>query len=261
MTAVVLVYLGMLICCLGIVSFLKFPGFLRIRTRQRRALLLIAGVVLATAGFTLPAPETRVTAPSSRLDQFAPVYQFHEFHSIRVDAPADRVYAAIKQVRADEIPLFHTLTWIRRAGRPTPPGILNAPGHQPLLAVATRTSFLLLADEPNREIVLGGAVLVPPGWRLTKQPTPEDFKSLHAPGFALASMNFLVEPSGGNSCLVTTETRIYATDPASVTKFSRYWRLVYPGSALIRLMWLRAIKRRAESDVLPPGPRKYSGTM
>jgi len=26
-----------------------------------------------------------------------------------------------------------------------------------------------------------------------------------------------------------------------------YWRVIYPGSALIRRMWLRAIKKRAEA--------------
>ena len=28
--------------------------------------------------------------------------------------------------------------------------------------------------------------------------------------------------------------------------FRRYWRVIYPGSAAIRLAWLRAIRRRAE---------------
>ncbi len=250
MTAVMLVYLGLAISFVGIASILRPIAFLKIRSRPRGAIVLATGVVLAVVGFVLPAPEFRVTAPASRLDEFAPVYQFHEFHSVRVAAPADRVYAAIKEVRADEIFLFQTLTWIRRGGRPAPPGILNAPDHQPLLAVATRTSFLLLAEEVNHEIVIGTAVLVPPGWRPTKQPTAEDFKSLRTPHFALASMNFLIEPEGSNGSRVTTETRIYATDSASVAKFARYWRIIYPGSALIRRMWLRAIKRRAESG--PP---------
>jgi hypothetical protein len=250
MTAVVLVYLGLLISFFGIVSILKPLGFLKIRTRSPGVLLLLAGVALTITGFALPAPEFRISAPISRLDEFAPVYQFYEFHSIRVDAPVDRVYAAIQQVSADEIPLFRTLTWIRRAGRPTPPGILNAPQHQPLLGVASRTSFLLLAEEPDREIVLGTAVLVPGGWRPMKRPTSEHFKELHAPGFALASMNFLLESSSPTTCLVTTETRVYATDRASVRKFARYWRVIYPGSALIRRMWLRAIKRRAEVNSL-----------
>ena len=252
MTAVVLLYLGLVISFVGLVSILRPIGFLRVHSRPRGAIVLATGIALAVAGFILPAPEFRVSAAASRLDEFAPAYQFNESHSIHISAPADRVYAAIKQVGADEIFLFQTLTWIRRGGRRAAPGILNAPERQPLLAVATRTSFLLLAEEPNREIVIGTAVLVPPGWRFTTQPTAEDFKSLHAPGFALASMNFFLHPEAGNSCLLTTETRIYATDAASVAKFGRYWRVIYPGSALIRRMWLRAIKRRAEAGSTPP---------
>ena len=263
MTAVVLVYLGLVISFVGLISILRPIGFLKIRNRPRGAIVVATGIALAVVGFILPAPEFRVTAASSRLDEFAPVYQFHEFHSMHIAAPVDRVYAAIKQVRADEIFLFQTLTWIRRGGRPAAPGILNAPEQQPLLAVATRTSFLLLAEEPNREIVIGTAVLVPPEWRLTKQPTAEDFKSLHAPGFALASMNFFLHPEAGNDCLLTTETRIYATDSASVAKFGRYWRVIYPGSALIRRMWLRAIKHRAESATSQQlqTSSSHSGTM
>jgi len=30
-------------------------------------------------------------------------------------------------------------------------------------------------------------------------------------------------------------------------RFAAYWRVIYPGSALIRVMWLRAIKQRAEA--------------
>jgi len=252
MTAVVLVYLGLLISLVGIVATVKPPGFLRIRSRSRSALVLVVGVAMVVAGFALPATESRISAPVTRLDEFAPAYQFHEFHSIRIAAPANRVYAAVKAVTPGEIALFSTLTWIRRAGRPSPPGILNAPEHQPLLAVATRTSFLLLAEEPNREIVIGTAVVVPPGWRSTRQPTADDFKSLQAPGFALGSMNFFIQPETADASILTTETRVYATDSASVARFARYWRVIYPGSALIRRMWLRAIKSRAESDAPRP---------
>jgi hypothetical protein len=31
-------------------------------------------------------------------------------------------------------------------------------------------------------------------------------------------------------------------------KFGLYWRMICAGSSLIRRMWLRAIKRRAEQD-------------
>jgi hypothetical protein len=46
--------------------------------------------------------------------------------------------------------------------------------------------------------------------------------------------------------MITTETRVAATDDGARRSFKRYWRLIAPGSALIRVVWLRAIRRRAE---------------
>jgi hypothetical protein len=244
---VAVVYLGLITGFLGAVSFLKPPSWLGIRTRRQAACLVVTGFVIVLAGWALPAEEVRVDPPRTQLDQFMPVYQFHEFHSIRVAASKERVYGAIKAVTAGEISMFRTLTWIRRLGRPGPESILNAPEHQPLLDVATRTSFLLLAEEPNHEIVVGTAVVVPRGWRPSRRPTPEDFRAAREPGFALAAMNFLIEDAGPGACTVTTETRIFATDTSARRRFAAYWRVVYPGSALIRSMWLRAIARRAES--------------
>jgi hypothetical protein len=41
-------------------------------------------------------------------------------------------------------------------------------------------------------------------------------------------------------------THVFATDTAR-RRFALYWRIIYPGSAFIRRMWLQAIKRRAET--------------
>jgi hypothetical protein len=246
MLAVGLVYAGFLVLFLGFIAVIKPLSFLKIKTRKQGGLVLASGFLLLVVGTALPAAETRVASPQTRLDEFVPVYQFHEVHSIRIEASTERVYRAIKEVTADEIALFRTLTWIRRLGRPRAESILNAPEKQPILDVATRTSFLLLADEPEREIVLGTLVVAPAGWRPKGQATPEDFKALHASGFALAAMNFRLEDTGPDACLLTTETRVYATDAGSRRKFARYWRIIYPGSALLRRMWLRAIRERSE---------------
>jgi len=249
MIASVLVYAGLALAFVGFVSLIKPLRFLGIRTRARGGLVLLAGVVVVIAGMALPAPETRIVAPRTALDEFVPVYQFGEFHSIQVAAPRERTYRALRAVTADDIFLFRTLVWIRRFGRPGPESILNAPERQPLLDVATRTTFLLLSEEPGREIVVGTLVLAPRGWRPpSRRPTPEDFKNLHAPGFALAAMNFRLEDAGPGACRVTTETRVYATNAEARRTFAPYWRVIYPGSALIRRMWLRAIRVRAEAD-------------
>jgi hypothetical protein len=60
-------------------------------------------------------------------------------------------------------------------------------------------------------------------------------------------MNFVVTPDAAAGSVLSTETRVFATDPAGRRRFARYWRVIYPGSAIIRRMWLRAIARRATS--------------
>lgn len=215
------------------------------------AVVLALGFLLAAMSGPLRAKETRVVTPRTQLDLFAPLYQFSEFHSIRIAAPKEQVYQALRSVTADEIVLFRTLTWLRRFGRPGPESILNPPRHVPILDIAARTSFLVLAEEPAQEIVLGTLVATPPGWRERGKPTPGDFKALfvaaNVPGFAAAAINFRIEDSSPAGCTLTTETRVCATDPSTRRRFARYWRVIYPGSALIRRMWLRAIARRAES--------------
>jgi hypothetical protein len=177
------------------------------------------------------------------------VWQFNERHTIRIDAPPARVFAAIRNVRANEISLFKALTWIRRGGRPLPESILNAGDTVPLLDVATRSGFVYLADDAPKEVVIGTSVITPPGARDSL--TPQMFKSAVAPGYALAAMNFAVAPDGPNASLVSTETRVFANSPVVRRRFARYWRVIYPGSALIRLMWLRAVKRRALRQAAP----------
>ncbi len=246
MVAVGLVYGGLIVSLLGGVALVKPPAFVGIPSRLQGILILGIGLLIAGVGLALPAREQQVAVFRTQLDQFAPVYQFNEIHSIRVKAPRDRVYRAIKTVTADDILFFRTLTWVRRLGRPGPESILNPPHQSPLLEVATRTGFLLLAEEPDREIVVGTAVMAPRGWRPKRSPTPEDYKMIREPGFAIAAMNFFVEDAGRGSCMVTTETRVYATDTSARHRFAPYWRVIYPGSALIRRMWLRAVKQRAE---------------
>lgn len=246
--AVALVYLGLGLAGLGLAGLawarLRGP---RGAVRGRAARWLAAGLVSLLAGFGLPPRERRVAREASLLDRFLPASQFGEFHELHVAASPERVYRSIHAVTADEILLFRTLTYLRRFGRPGPESILNAPERLPLLEVATRTTFLLLAEDPGREIVVGTLVLAPRGFRPRAEASPEDFRTLDVPGFAKAAMNFRVEPEAGGTRL-STETRVFATDRGSARGFARYWRVIYPGSALIRRMWLRAVRRRAERE-------------
>jgi len=242
---VLLVDAGLVALLVGCVSLIRPLRFLRIRTRRGAAAVMVAGLALVVAGAALPAPLRRSTAARTRIDDFAAAYQFNERHSIRVQAPPDRVFLAIKTVTADEIRFFRILTWIRSPHLPGrgPESILNVPAAMPILDVALRGGFVLLAEEPDHELVVGAVVCCRPRARVA---SAQEFQRLDHPGVAKAVMNFLVEDEGGGWTRVTTETRVFATDPSATRRFAAYWRVIYPGSALIRRMWLGAIQRRAE---------------
>lgn len=249
------VYAGLTLALLGLVTVARSIWQRRV-WRSRGLAGAVAGASLAGIGLYLPAHESRVARPDSRLDEFAPVWQFREVHSLRVAAPPARVFEAMRRVRADEILLFRTLTWIRRGGRRVPASILNASDREPLIDIATKSGFVRLADDPPRELVIGAMVVAPPGTGGTV--SPRIFRERLPPGFARAAMNFVVTADGSRGSIVSTETRVYASDAAARRRFAVYWRVIYPGSAIIRRMWLRAIARRAtdrEADA-PPASRR-----
>ena len=237
------VYLGLIVAFAGSIAVVKPMPRTGLRTRLHGAGTVAAGLALTAVGFLLPAPERRIAHAGSKLDEVFPVWQFNEIHTIRIAASPARVFEAIELVRADEIALFQTLTWIRRGGRELPESILNAGRRKPLIDVAVLGGFVRLADEPPRELVLGAVVLAPRGTRGVL--TPAVFRKQFPPGFALAAMNFLVVPDGAGGSVVSTETRVLATSDSARRRFAAYWRVIYPGSAIIRRMWLRAIERRA----------------
>ena len=258
LAAVALVYAGGLTALAGLAGLVRPPRRLGVHGRRSAALICGAGLGCALVGFALPAPLVRVGAARTRLDAVMPAYHFHEVHTVRVHAPPERVLQALRGVTAGEIRLFRTLTWIRspRFGPRVRESILDAPPDKPILEVALRSGFVELGSD-RREVVLGTLL----GF---KRPNADEAAALgravralrsgqlsvadfNPPGFAKAAMNFLIEDDAGGGCLLRTETRIFATDDTARRGFAVYWRVIYPGSALIRRMWLQAVKRRAEA--------------
>jgi hypothetical protein len=170
----------------------------------------------------------------TQLERLLPRYHFAERHAIEIDAPPERALAAVREATFAEMPLARLLFRLRGLRSAGPAPVFD---HMP-------DGFAILAEEPNRELVVGG--LGQP-WKLTGGRVPRaEFTSFDEPGFAKMAMNFLVD---GRT--LSTETRVLLTDAASGRDFARYWLLVRPFSALIRRLWLRAAKRRAEAAYSP----------
>lgn len=246
MIGVALVYGGLGLVVAGAMFLIKPIKRLRIHTRRRAGAILIVGLLLLSAGAALPATEDRSPGKVALIDAVMPVWQFSEVHVRHIDAPPERVWQALHETTAGDIRFFNLLTWIRRFGRSGPESILNPPSQTPILEVALRSGFLRVAEEQFREIVLGTVVLAPPGADGGSL-TVNNFALLEGPGYAKAAMNFRINPDSAGGSVLHTETRVFATDDRSRRIFARYWRVIYPGSAIIRMEWLRAVGKRAEA--------------
>jgi hypothetical protein len=172
------------------------------------------------------------------LDDFLPVYEFSERHSLAIDAPIARIDAAFREVSIADIPAARALWWIRRLGRPY--------GDTAKPFVGGELPGVVLEDVPDEGIVLG---LTGQFWRVlggerdTQRPTaPDEFRAYTRPDICKAVVDFRV----GEKRL-STETRVHVADPAARTKFRRYWLVVRPFSGLIRILLLRDARRRAEA--------------
>ena len=164
------------------------------------------------------------------LDALLPDFHARERHAIDVAAPPERVFAAIREVTLGEMPFVRVLVRLRG---------IRAAADTPLLPQMQRR-FTTAVEEPDRELVL--AAIGQP-WKLRRAESPQaDFRAFAAPGYAKMALSLRFD-----GAVLSTETRVLLTDAVARRRFRLYWLVIRPFSGLTRRLWLRAIKRRAES--------------
>jgi hypothetical protein len=188
--------------------------------------------------------------PLSRLDGLLSDFDVEETHVRRVGASPSAALAAVRTATPGEMPVVPFLYALRsapallRRGRGR--GLSRARA-TPMWEQMLESGFVSLVDEED-EIVLGYAGRP---WKLSGGvqagvTSAEEWKRFSAPGYVKAVMGFRAQPADGGA-LLTTETRVRATDEAAGRLFRRYWRVIRLGSVAIRRSWLRAAAHRAEA--------------
>jgi hypothetical protein len=108
--------------------------------------------------------------------------------------------------------------------------------------------FIPLGENPAEEILLG---VVGKFWTRAgdlQRLDPGGFQQFDRAGFAKVAWNFAIAPQNEGRTRLTTETRIYCTDPNSRRRFRLYWSVIGPFSAWIRRETLRILKERLELE-------------
>jgi hypothetical protein len=217
--------------------------FLGVHKRVTGALILVGGVALTLGALYWPASMIRVAQPRTHLDEIMPEYRFSEKHSTRVHARPEQVMEGIRQATFRDMTSLVTLMRIRGAVLRTPKSNLDKIQDKRILDSFSEAGYIPGGGE--REIAMFGA------WNAKKQRRPavrtlQEFADCREQGVVKMAFDFAVEEAGDGWSTITAETRVAIPGDAG-HGMATYWRLIVPGSGLLRLQWLDGIKRRAES--------------
>lgn len=187
------------------------------------------------------------------LDRFMPRCDVVERHRIRVLAPAAITLAAAREMDINRTPVVRAVFKAREV-------IMGSVGRAPrsagLVADMQALGWGILADVPDREIVMGGVTkpwLADPTFHAL---APEAFATFDDPDFVKIAWTLRADPDGPAASIFRTETRAIATDARARGKFRPYWSLLSPGIIMIRWAMLRPLKAEAERRA-----REHTGTI
>ena len=188
------------------------------------------------------------------IDELLPRCDVATRHTIKVRATPAAAYAALRRADFSERGVVRVLTALRalpatlvewrRHGRMRPRRPVET------LAALEKSGFVLLADVPPTELVLGieGRFWALDGGRCT--PPAESFRAAAPqPGTARAVWGFSFTPLDATRTLVTTQTRVLCADAEARRRFLPYWFVIKPASGLIRRAILRQLRDAAERRV------------
>jgi hypothetical protein len=178
------------------------------------------------------------------LDRFIPEYDVVERHRTLVAAPAAVTFAVAREIDLLGLPLVRPIFKAREVILGATPD--RRPRPQGLLAEVQSLGWMVLAEEPDREVVVGAATR-PWEPNVTFRGVPPDkFAAFAEPGYVKIAWSIRAHPTGPSSSIFRTETRVIATDADARMRFRRYWSLLSPGILLIRWLALGPIKTEAE---------------
>jgi hypothetical protein len=178
--------------------------------------------------------------------QYLPTYDVRDYHETQVMAPAETAYAVLRALDLQRSWVVQALFVLRSLPgrllrRPSPP-----PPSGTFLDQALAIGWVILEEVPGRELV-AGAVTQP--WKSVVKfqgLPPAEFLRFSTPGFTKIVWAIAARPVTPDVSVLSIETRVLATDPASRRTFRLYWCVVSPGVRLIRRVALYHARHELE---------------
>ena len=179
-------------------------------------------------------------------EHLIPLPRKHEVETIDLAAPPAAVWEHIRHVDLGDTLFTRALFALR-----TLPSRLGGASVEPLRlriddlhSTPEQPGFQLLGEVPGHELTVGAIGKV---WQLDipflHVEGADAFARFAEPGWIKVAWAIRLEPLGDAGTRLFFDLRVDATDEASWAKFTRYWRVIGPGSHFIRHTLLAGLRR------------------
>jgi hypothetical protein len=227
------------------------------RRLERSALWAASGLAAAAASYAAwvgaawlhygrAAPPTAGESDAV-LDAFMPRYDVVERHTTRVDAPAAMTLRAAAETDLQQSRIIRAIFRTREFVLRAPGGPTDRP--RGLVAETKALGWGVLAEIPDREIIMGAVTQPWLGIVVFRALPPDEFAAFSEPGYVKIVWTLRADPIDARTSCFRTETRVVATDAVARQKFRGYWARFSPGIVLIRRLALGLLKTDAEARV------------
>lgn len=238
-----LLYAGLFTALGAAVCVVKPMQWIGLGTRKRAVAVALAGVAGAACGLNWPVNRMESTGVTL-LDDWQRESDFRESHSVMAVATPEQALQAAREVTFGDLKAYRFLARIRAMAMGQAAGGVISNSTIVRAMTGPGGGFSVLAEQPGREVVMGAAIRADA--RAGRRLAGQAYREYCEPGWVKVAFNVRAEPAGGGLTRISTETRVLGCDRESANRFARYWRFIYPGSALLRKLWLDSMLERAE---------------
>lgn len=244
-------WIGVILTVIGIISLIHPLVFLFVLNRIIAAFVIIVGILICFISLFYPIKLNHSLTDNQKIDGLLPDYAFNEFHEVCINASIEKVKQVLKVTGVKDIPVAHLLMKIRGIADEDVDLSDRASNNQvgaETISTPDFNFFVVSPDEWITVMILKSVIIS----NNADKPAPpeistlEQFKVFNEPGYVKVAVNFRFIGKGNDETILTTETRNNGITLKDSRVFGFYWRIIYPGSAIIRRVWLDTIKKRAQ---------------
>ncbi len=244
-------WIGVILIGIGVISLIHPLTFLFILNRIFAVLIILCGMLISFISLLYPVKMKHSLTTNQRIDSLLPDFAFNEFHEVRINASIEKIKQVLQVTGVKDIPAAHLLMKIR--GIADEDVNLSDRASNNIVSSDTVSTpdfnfFIVAPDEWITVMILKSVIIT----NNANKPAPpeistlEQFIAFNKPGYVKVAVNFHFISTGNNETILTTETRNNGITLKDNRVFGYYWRIIYPGSAIIRRIWLDTIRKKAQ---------------